>query len=184
MDLPCIKDLSLVNVELKDDFLKGKSLEILLLLLSSKKNAKEISKTLNLPVFSVQLYLKRLLDADLVKIDECVIIDGKIEKTYTLKTKDVDILNFVKNQVVNSEDELMISAEHFSHITKNVVLGLKGNSDKPHKMKAYFIKANSQDMKSFKRELDELFEKYQALEDLSATDTYGFLSVLAPYTIK
>jgi len=38
-------------------------------------------------------------------------------------------------------------------------------------------------MTSFKKELDELFTKYQALEDLESSDTYGFISILAPYKL-
>lgn len=183
-DIPCIQQLSMISEDLKDDLLKGKAMDILLLLLSGSKTVKEIGKELDLPSFSIQLYIKRLIEANLIKVIDVKVVDGKVEKTYELASTDVEILNYLeKNSTTTSETSIELSAQHFATMTRNVVRNIDSYKHKPHKLKAYFIKADEEAVKAFKSELDALFEKYQAIEDLDAAETYGFISVLAPYRL-
>ncbi|WP_035294883.1 hypothetical protein [Clostridium sp. KNHs214] len=187
-DIPCIYDMSLISEEdkLKEDILSGKALDVLLILLSGSKTVKEISRELTVPSFSVQLYIQRLIEAKLIKIIDVKVIDGKVEKTYELASTDVDILNYLRNNCKSddSKDDVELSAQHFSSLTREIIRNINNFGDKPHKIKAYFIKTDEEKMIEFKKELDELFDKYQAMEKLDASDTYGFISVLAPYNLK
>lgn len=183
MDIPCIQDLSMINENLKEDFLKGKSMDILLLLLSGPKTVKEISKELNLPPFSLQLYLKRLIEGELIRIVDVKVCEGKVEKTYELASTDMEILNYLKENTSNEENNIELSAQHFSTMTRNLIRNINQFKHKPHKIKAYFIKSDEESMLAFKQELEDLFKKYQAVENLDASETYGFISVLAPYKL-
>jgi flagellar hook-basal body complex protein FliE len=123
-----------------------------------------------------------LICANLVRIANIKIYDGKIEKSYELASSNIEILNFLKtngteNQEVNNE----LSAQHFANLTKDAIKSVSKYQEKPHKVKAYFIKADQETMKKFKKELEDLYERFQSLEDSSADDTYGFISVLSPY---
>lgn len=182
-DIPCIYEMSLVNEKdtLKQDIINGKALDILLSLLSSTKNTKDLSKELNIPSFSVQLYINRLLAAGLIQVSNVKVLDDKVEKTYELASSDIEILNYLKDNC--GVDNIDLSAQHFSSITREMVKKINDYHDKPHKIKAYFIKANQSKMEEFKQELNELFEKYQSYEDLDSKDTYGFISAFAPYNL-
>lgn len=186
-DMPCIVDISLINEEskLKEDILSGKSLDILLILLSGARTVKEVSRELDLPSFSVQLYIKRLIEANLIKIVDTTITDGKIEKTYSLASTDIEILNHLGNNCKNADNSpnIELSAQHFASLTREVIRGIDTYKSKPHKIKVNFIKTDEATMENFKKDLDKLFEKYEALEDLNAPETYGFISVLAPYKL-
>lgn len=186
-DISCIYEMSMIDEKdtLKEDILKGHALEILISLLAGSKTARELSRELNIPVFSVQLYLNRLLRVNLVSIMSSSAVDDKIEKVYCLASSDVEILNNLKNcNEGDSETNIDLSAQHFSTLTRQVIKNINRYKDKTYKIKAYFIKTDEETMKVFKRELDELFEKYQKLEDEQASETYGFISVLAPYGVE
>lgn len=187
-DIPCIYDISLINEKdkLKEDILSGKAFDILLILLSGVKTVKEIAKELNVPSFSVQLYIQRLIEANLIKITEVKVLEGKVEKKYELASTDIEILNYLKNNYKgeSGKEDIELSAQHFAALTKEIIRNIGTYSDKPHKIKAYFIRADEETMNEFKKELDEIFAKYQTLENLEAEDTYGFISVLAPYKLK
>lgn len=186
-DIPCIYDISLINEEnsIKDDVLNGKSFDILLLLLSGPKTIREVAKELRIPSFSVQLYVQRLMGVNLVRIKEELINEGRIEKIYELASNEVEILNYLKDseKTSNSKENVELAAHQFSTLSKEVIKNINQYSDKPHKIKAFFIKADEKHMTDFKEELDMLYEKYKSLEDLDADDTYGFISILAPYKI-
>ncbi|WP_234117525.1 hypothetical protein [Clostridium hydrogenum] len=186
-DMPCINEVALINEDdkFKKDIVNGKALDILLILLSGAKTIKEISRDLNTPSFSTQLYVKRLVDAKLIKVTDVRIIDGKVEKTYKLASTDIEILNYVKNNCESSNDKenIELSAQHFASLTRDIIRNIPDYEQKPHKIKAYFIKADEETMVNFKKDLEELFEKYQALENLEADETYGFISALAPYKL-
>lgn len=186
-DIPCIYDIYLINEEdkLKEDILNGKAFDILLILLSGSKTIREISKELKLPSFSVQLYVQRLIEANLIKITDKKIVEGKLEKTYSLVSTDIEILNYLKDNCKdeNGKDNAELSAQHFASLTRDIIRNIDKYNDKPHKIKAFFIKADEEKMVGFKKELDELFTKYQTLENSESSDTYGFISVLAPYKL-
>lgn len=189
-DIPCIYEMSMVDEKdsLKEDILKGSALDIILSLLASSKTARELSRELNIPVFSVQLYINRLLNAGLIAIKSTSVIDGKLEKVYMLASKDIDILNRLKDDSKNEDNsrerDIDLSAQHFSSLTRQVIKNINRYKDKTHKIKAYFIKTDDETMKEFKKDLEALFAKYQGLEDENATETYGFISVLAPYSVE
>lgn len=186
-DIPCIHEVELINEddEFKKDIVDGKSLDILLILLSGARTIKEISKELNIPSFSTQLYIKRLIDAKLIKVTDVKVTDGKVEKTYKLTSTDIQILNYLKNSCTTNDgkENIEISAQHFSSLTRDIIRNISGYEKKPHKIKAYFIKAEDETMKNFKKDLEELFKKYKSLENLDADETYGFISILAPYKL-
>lgn len=188
-DITCIYDMSMIDEKdnIKEDLLKGNGLDIILSLLAGAKTVKELARELNVPVFSIQLYITRLTKANLVTVKETSINDGKIEKIYTLASKDVEILNYLKDKnskEKNHERDIDLSAQHFSSLTRQVIKNINRYKDKTYKIKAYFIKTDEARMKEFKDELDALFAKYQSLEDEEATETYGFISVLAPYGVE
>lgn len=185
-DISCIYKMSMIDEKdsLKEDLLKGNALDVILSLLAGSKTAKELSRELSIPVFSIQLYINRLITTNIVAVKEASVIDGKIEKVYILASKDVEILNYLRSnndQDRNNDRDIDLSAQHFSTLTRQVIKNINRFRDKTYKIKAYFIKSDEDTMKEFKKELDELFSKYQSLEDESATETYGFISVLAPY---
>lgn len=186
-DIPCIYDMSMVNEKdsIKEDIVNGKALDILLLLLSGAKTVRTISKELKIPSFSVQLYIKRLITANLVSILDTRVVDGKIEKTYVLASTDINILNFIENNCKggSDKDNIELSAQHFATITRDMIRNIDTFKGKPYKIKAYFIKAEEEKINEFKDELDKLFEKYQSLEDPNASETYGFINVLSPYRL-
>jgi len=188
-DISCIYDMSMIDEKdsLKEDLIKGNALDVIISLLTGAKTVKELSRELSIPVFSVQLYINRLITANLVTIKDTSVVDGKIEKVYILASKDVEILNYLKsqnNQEKNNERDIDLSAQHFSTLTRQVIKNINRYKDKTYKIKAYFIKSDEDTMKEFKNELDKLFIKYQSLEDENATETYGFISVLAPYGVE
>lgn len=188
-DLTCIYKMSMIDEKdsLKEDLLKGNALDVILSLLAGPKTIKELSRELSIPVFSVQLYINRLLNANIVAVKETSVIDGKIEKVYMLASKDIEILNYLRSrnhQERNNDRDIDLSAQHFSTLTRQVIKNINRYRDKTYKIKAYFIKSDENTMKEFKKELDELFAKYQSLEDENATDTYGFISILAPYGVE
>ena len=187
-DIPCIYDMSLINEQdkLKEDILNGKAFDILLILLSGAKTVKEIAKELSVPSFSVQLYIQRLIEANLIKITEVKVLEGKVEKKYELTSTDVEILNYLKNNYKSDggKENIELSAQHFASLTREIIRNIGKYDNKPHKIKAYFIRADEAAMAEFKKELDDIFARYQGLENLEAEDTYGFISVFAPYKLK
>lgn len=187
-DIPCIYKMSLVNEDdsLKEDFLKGKAFDVLLALLAGSKTIKDIANELDFPSFSIQLYIKRLLDARLIKVKDSKISDGKVEKTYELGSTDVEILNYLKENYMGSDNSknVELSAQQFASMTREAIRNIGKYGEKPFKIKAYFIKADEEAMIEFKKDIEALFHKYQGLEDLNAEDTYGFISVFTPYKIS
>jgi predicted transcriptional regulator len=187
-DIPCIYDMSLLSEKdkLNEDIVKGKVFDILLILLSGPRTMKEIAKELNIPSFSAQLYVKRLLDANLIKITETRVVDGKVEKTFELASTDVQILNYLKNSCdqTDGRQNIEFSAQHFASLTREVIRNIGEYKERPHKIKAYFIKSDEESMRGFKKDLEDLFEKYQQLEKSDASETYGLISVFAPYKIE
>lgn len=184
-DLQCIYDMTMIDNKdnLKEDILRGPALSILLSLLASSKTARELSRELNIPLFSMQLYLNRLMNAQMVCVKSSEVIENKIEKIYELASKDIELVNLVKNSDFEYNDEVNIelSAQQFSSMTKQVIKNINKYKDRPHKIKAYFIKTDDEKMKQFKKELEELFIKYQSLEDEKSMETYGLIGVLAPF---
>ncbi|GAA0115314.1 hypothetical protein [Clostridium senegalense] len=181
-EISCIYETTLINENEKEDLLEGKNLEILIALLSSTKTATEISKELNIPIFSTQLYLNRLLKCNLIEICSVKVLDGKIEKKYQLRNTDIEFLKNIKIKGQNKNKlQIKLAANKFSNLTKDVIEKLSENKDHPYKIKAHFIKADKEKMEEFRIELEKLFEKFENSENKNAKDTYTFISTFALY---
>ena len=78
----------------------------------------------------------------------------------------------------------LLSAQHFASMTRNAIKNVNITPEKPNKIKAYFMKAQEEDMREFRKEIDLLFQKYQEKENLESADTYSLFTVLAPYEME
>ena len=107
--------------------------------------------------------------------------------TYQLASKDIEIINRLQHAEateVERKQKADISAQHFAVMTRNAIKSVNLNEDKPNRIRAYFMKAKKEDMEAFRNEVELLFEKYKALEDCDAEDTYSLFTVLAPYNVE
>lgn len=184
-ELPYVFEVNNIenNSSLERDILNGKAIDILISLLYDSKNIHELSKELKIPSYSTQLYIKRLIANQMIKVNRTEVINQRKINYYELTKTDIEILNFLKesDELRMDETKIEMSAKHFSSMTSKAIKNINKYRDKPYKIKAYFIKSDENSMSAFKDELDQLFIKYQALEDEEAKDTYSFISVLAPF---
>lgn len=188
-DIACIYDMNMVeeNEQLEDDLLAGRGMDVLFCLMDQLKTRREIAKRMGIPVYSVQLYLQRLVNAGLVKEENNTEVNGEVEKKYYLISDEIEIMNRIQSSTMEDGErkrKALLSAQHFASMTRNAIKNVNMEPDKPNKIKAYFMKAKEEDMREFRDEIDALFEKYQAKEDLVATDTYSLFTVLAPYEME
>lgn len=188
-DIACIYDMNMVeeNEQLEDDLLAGRGMDVLFCLMDQLKTRREIAKRMGMPVYSVQLYLQRLVNAGLVKEENDTEVNGEVEKKYYLISDEIEIMNRIQSSTMEDGErkrKALLSAQHFASMTRNAIKNVNMEPDKPNKIKAYFMKAKEEDMREFRDEIDALFEKYQAKEDLAATDTYSLFTVLAPYEME
>lgn len=188
-DLACIYEMNMVeeNEQFENDLLTGRGMDILFCLMDHVKSRREIAGRLGMPVYSVQLYLQRLVKAGLVKEEMEFIQNGEIEKSYCLVSNEIEIMNHIQSRTMTEGErnrKAILSAQHFACMTRNAIKNVNLNPEKPNKIKAYFMKAKKEDMEAFRKEIDLLFQKYQAKEDLDAADTYSLFTVLAPYQME
>ena len=188
-DIACIYNMNMVeeNEQLEDDLLSGRGMDILFCLMDQLKTRKEIARRLGMPVYSVQLYLQRLVNAGLVKEENEVAINGEVEKNYYLISDEIEIMNRIQSSAMEDDErrrKALLSAQHFASMTRNAIKNVNMTPEKPNKIKAYFMKAEEEDMREFRKEIDLLFQKYQEKEKLEATDTYSLFTVLAPYEME
>lgn len=188
-DIACIYDMNMVeeNEQLEDDLLAGRGMDVLFCLMDQLKTRREIAKRMGMPIYSVQLYLQRLVNAGLVKEENDTEVNGEVEKKYYLISDEIEIMNRIQSSTMEDGErkrKALLSAQHFASMTRNAIKNVNMEPDKPNKIKAYFMKAREEDMREFRDEIDALFEKYQAKEDLAATDTYSLFTVLAPYEME
>ena len=174
-DIACIYNMNMVeeNEQLEDDLLAGRGMDILFCLMDLLKTRKEIARRLGMPVFSVQLYLQRLVNAGLVKEENEVAINGEVEKNYYLISDEIEIMNRIQSSAMEDDErrrKALLSAQHFASMTRNAIKNVNMTPEKPNKIKAYFMKAEEEDMREFRKEIDLLFQKYQEKEKLEATD--------------
>lgn len=175
------------DVEIEKDILTGRGMDVLFCLMDNAHTKIEIATRLNMPNYSVQLYLNRLEKAGLIKEDIPLLCNGQIEKKYQLISDEIEIINYLQNNNLSDSERMKrveLSAQHFALMTRNAIKNVNLNSEKPHKIKAYFMKANEEDMKNFREEISQLFERYQKLEDKTAKDSYSLFTVLAPYEME
>lgn len=188
-DIPCIYKMNMVeeHEQMEQDILAGRGMDVLFCLMNNARTKLEIAARLGMPSFSVQLYINRLEKAGLVKEGISTIRDGQVEKCYQLVSDEIEIINYLQNGSMSNEEKKRkaeISAQHFAIMTRNAIKNVNMNDGKPHKIKAYFMKAKEEDMKEFRKEIEQLFEKYQKLEDKTAEETYSLFTVLAPYEME
>lgn len=188
-DMACIYEMNMIeeNGQLEADILAGRGMDILFCIMDGLRTGKEISGRLGMPNYSVQLYLQRLVKSGMVKEGSSTVQNGQIEKKYFLASDEIEIMNRIEGTVltdVEKKRKADISAQHFSMMTRNAIKNVNMDSSKPHKIKAYFMKAEKKDMEEFRQEIDELFKKYQSKENLEATETYSLFTVLAPYEME
>ncbi|MDD6769490.1 hypothetical protein [Inconstantimicrobium porci] len=168
--------------DIKEDILKGKALDMLLLILEESRTNSELSRLLNIPLFTTQLYLSRLLKANLIKVDSTVISEGKVEKTYSLAFKDLSIFNNINLSDTDDDNykKNLIMSQNFSSMVKQAIENAYKDEKMPNKIWAYYMKTDKSKMEAFKKDLDELIKKYKDLECENGTETYSFFTVLAP----
>ncbi len=185
-DIACIYEMNMIdeNAQMEADLLSGRGMDILFCLMDGMCTGREIASRLNMPNYSVQLYLQRLVKAGLIKEDKACIQNGQIEKEYSLVSDEIEIMNRIEGSEPEKRRKAEISVQHFSLMTRKAIRSVNEDSSKPHKIKAYFMKAKREDMENFKHDIEALFEKYQALEDLDSEETYSLFTVLAPYEME
>lgn len=184
-ELPCIYQMNMVeeHEQMEQDILAGRGMDVLFCMMDNAKTKLEIASRLEMPSYSVQLYLERLQKAGLVKEESSIIQNGQIEKCYQLVSDEIKIINMLQKENMSEAEQkrkMEISAQHFGIMTRNAIKSANMYAEKPNKVKAYFMRANEEDMRAFRKEIDALFEKYQKLEDKEAKDTYSLFTVLAP----
>lgn len=184
-DMPCIYQMNMVdeNGQMEQDILAGRGMDVLFCMMDNAKTKLEIASRLEMPSYSVQLYLDRLQKAGLVKEESSIVQNGQIEKCYQLASDEIKIINMLQRETMTEAEKkrkVDISAHHFGLMTRNAIKNANIYADKPNKIKAYFMRAKEEDMREFRKEIEALFEKYQSLEDKNATDTYSLFTVLAP----
>lgn len=188
-DMPCIYKMNMIeeHEQMEQDILAGRGMDVLFCLMDNAKTKLEIASRLGMPSYSVELYINRLEKAGLIKEGFLTLQNGQIEKSYQLVSDEIEIINYLDKRTLSDAErqrKAEISAQHFAVMTRNAIKNVNLHDDKPHKIKAYFMKAKVEDMKDFRREIDELFEKYQKKEDQSAKETYSLFTVLAPYEME
>ncbi|MBD8925412.1 MAG: hypothetical protein EGR89_05325 [[Eubacterium] rectale] len=188
-DITCIYEMNMIeeNEQLESDILSGRGMELILCLMDGMANRRQIAERLGMPVYSVQLYLQRLLNAGLVKEKIQYVQNDQIEKYYELASSEIEIMNRIQGNNMDENEKrrkALLSSQHFAIMTRNAIKNVNINPEKPNKIKAYFMKARREDMEEFRKEIDLLFEKYQLKEDLDANDTYSLFTVLAPYEME
>lgn len=185
-DMQCIYQMNMVeeHEQMEQDILAGRGMDVLFCMLDNAKTKLEIASRLDMPSYSVQLYIERLQKAGLVREESSIVQNGQIEKCYQLVSDEVKIINMLQQGKMTEAEQkrkLDISAHHFGIMTRNAIKMANMNAEKPNKIKAYFMRAKKEDMQNFRKEIEALFEKYQKLEDKDATETYSLFTVLAPY---
>lgn len=188
-DITCIYEMNMIeeNEQLESDILSGRGMELILCLMDGMANRRQIAERLGMPVYSVQLYLQRLLNAGLIKEKIQYVQNDQIEKYYELASSEIEIMNRIQGNNMDENEKrrkALLSSQHFAIMTRNAIKNVNINPEKPNKIKAYFMKARREDMEEFRKEIDLLFEKYQLKEDLDANDTYSLFTVLAPYEME
>lgn len=187
-DMACIYEMNMVeeNEQMEQDILAGRGMDVLICLIDGLQTGQEIGRRLGMPNYSVHLYLERLVRAGLVK-EECVSIgNGQEEKQYSLIADEIRIINHLQEGSISAAEKnrrVELSAQHFALMSRNAIRTVNSCAEAPNRIKAYFMKADREDMEDFRTEIDKLFEKYKKLERPKAERTYSLFSILAPYEV-
>ena len=87
-------------------------MDILFCLMDQLKTRKEIARRLGMPVYSVQLYLQRLVNAGLVKEENEVAINGEVEKNYYLISDEIEIMNRIQSSAMEDDERRRTSSAY------------------------------------------------------------------------
>lgn len=188
-DMACVYEMNMLeeNEDIDRDILAGRGLDVLFGLMDGTDKAMALAQRLRMPIYSVQLYLQRLVKAGLVEEKVDSIKSGQIEKAYQLVSDEIEIINRVQDDLSSDaakRRQMDIAAQHFAVMTKRAIKSAGNETDKPNKIKSYFMKAKKENMLQFREEIEKLFQKYQEMEDLQAEDTYSLFTVFAPYEME
>lgn len=177
-DIKCIKDDNLI---IENDYdleyiLKNNGFQVILCLYSCPKTIKEISEETKISSLNVKLIISRLQKKGIVKVSNIVALNGNIQKKFELVEKNVEVLCNSKNENMDLYATSQYFCNSISKIIKNFYI------DKPNKAKISYIKASSQNIEKFNKELEELYKKYDSMDDEDESEIYGFICVLGLYT--
>ncbi len=187
-DFKCIIDTSLISEseKIKEDLFKGPSLNILILLLKGEKTASEISRNLNIPIFSTRLYLSRLQNYNMIVESKIIKNEKTVEKVYKLTTTKLEIINSQTNSNISEktkQEECNSMAEYFNKLTSNAIGNIYKYTDSPYIIKSCFISANTEKMAAFKEKLNALIDEFNEMEDVDEEKTYGLIVNFTPYEL-
>lgn len=187
-ELNCIIDDELIKEKelLREDLYEGKTMEILILLLKGEKTAAEIGRSLNIPLFSVKLYIDRLLKFKLIKESERKDLENTVDNIYSLVTSKLDIIHRQK-ATGKKEDENRVKCEkmaaHFSKLNSHSIKNLYKYKDSPYTIKSCFISADPQRMSQFKERLEKLIHEFEELEEENQEATFSLMVNFAPFEL-
>lgn len=78
------------------DFLAGRGLDVLCCLMDGIKTELDIATRLDMPSFSVQLYLKRFQEVGIVEEYKVTMQNEQVERSYQLVSDKIEIINCLK----------------------------------------------------------------------------------------
>lgn len=188
-DLPCITTTNLVEEkeDIVDDLLQGRALDIVLALLSGVKCVAELAEEIDIPTFSLKLYIDRLIRANVVEVDEEKIVNGELFIYYRLISEDLEIVGKLRERAkrgnLNCDEKKQqeLSAYYFSMLSNKIIKSSLKHTDKPKLIQCSFIKAEQEKMEQFLEKLQLLCAEYNELQDTELTETYAFYTTFAYY---
>lgn len=186
-DLNCVYEMDMIqeNEQMEQDILSGRGMDVLFCLMDKFVTQDEIAKRLEMPRFSVQLYLQRLIHAGLVREEEEKIRNGEVIRSYCLVSDNLKIINRLKEHVSPQDKRKNeITTQYFLTMVRNAIKSAGKDLSRPARVQACFIKAREKDMKNFTEEIDQLYKRYLQTENPEGADLYGMLTVMGPYEVS
>ena len=182
-NLKSLYDSDLISEDESEEInIYGISTKIILELLSKPCSEKMLCYNTGISMRIIQLNLNRLEKRDIVEVKDRIIVDGKLEKIYQLKSTDIELLtNKVGGDNAKNLFSTMLAANNLSNITKSIVKNISEDPNKPSSVKAVFIKVNSKRVAELKKEIEKVMLKFESMEDLEEDEVYGFINILGPY---
>ena len=108
-DIACLFNMDLLDEGemLREDILQGKALEVLICIYEGNNTIADISKKLDLAVYSVRLYINRLIKAGVIT-EICRLKGEHIEREYALSVNDMKLINVIKDNTDDTDKALNI----------------------------------------------------------------------------
>lgn len=184
-DMNCILDNSLINERkiVKRELYEGPSLDILAILVNGEKTTSEISRILDLPQFSIKLYLSRLLKGGLIKESKTFKEGNVIDRAYQLSTTNLNMINSTPDNQSHDElkEECSAMAEHFNRLQYKAISNIYKYDSDAYLIKSSYIKVNKSKIPQFKEKLEALLKEFNDLEDLDEEMVFGLMVNLTPF---